>query len=214
MKRQFSISAMLAALLVAAAPSHAGIIFTFTEASGNVLMNSSGVIDTNNLVLQPNFYTWGGTGIEENGNHDIMGGTSFGQVDISFGFSAGTDFSPWASAAGPWASDSFGWSVDSGTKSFTTYIFDGGLQVPGLGVLRADLVNGLWSPDQSWSIPGETFASLQMFPGTYTVTDGLTGEFITFQIGGAAPVPEPSTLLLLGTGFAALGYRYRRRRKR
>ncbi|MDA0207418.1 MAG: PEP-CTERM sorting domain-containing protein [Acidobacteria bacterium] len=205
---------MLAALVVSVAPSYAGIIFTFTESGGNVFMNSSGVIDTNGLILQAGVSEWGGTGIEYNGNHDVMGGTSFGQVDMSFGFNPGTDFSPWAplgAPAHPWATSVFGWTVDGGTKSFTTHIVDGGIQVPGLGVRGVDLVGGLWSPDQSWSIAGQTFASLFMIPGTsYTVTDALTDEFITFQIGGASPVPEPTTMLLFGGGLAAL---FLRRRK-
>lgn len=200
-----------ALLFTVSAPSHAGIVFTFIESGANVVMNSSGVIDTTKLVLQQNVSTWGGAGIEENGNHDIMGGTTVGQVDVSFGFSAGTDFSPWASANGPWAANYFNAIINSGTKGFTTYFYSGGIQVPGLGVERQDIVNGLWSPDQNWTFANQSFASLSMFAGTYTVTDAVTAEFITFQVG-AAQVPEPSTLLLAGLGLAGLGFARRKQR--
>jgi len=209
----FKLLASSALLITVSAPSHAGIIFTFTESGANVVMNSSGVIDTTNLVPQLSVSGWGGAGIEENGNHDIMGGTTVGGVDVSFGFNAGTDFSPWASANGPWAANFFSTIVDSGVKGFTTYRFDGGSQLPGLGVESADIVDGFWSPDQNWTFANQTFASLGMFTGTYTVTDAVTAEFITFQVGPAqAQVPEPSTLLLAGLGLAGLGFARRKQR--
>ena len=207
MRNIFRLSAISALFAMASVSSHAGIVFTFAESGANVVMTSSGVINTRGLVLLPDVSSWGSAGIEENGNHDIMGGTTVGQVEMSFGFSAGTDFSAWASANGPWAASNFTASVDSGVKGFTTYVrILGPAQLPGLGVERADIDNnGLWAPDQNWTFANQSFASMSMFAGTYTVADAVTGESITFQIGAATQVPEPTSLLLAALGLTGLG---------
>jgi hypothetical protein len=206
-------SVLLAAISL---PSHAGIIFKFTESGANVVMTSSGIIDTTKLVLQQGVSSWFGTGIEQNGNHDIMGGTAVGQVNVSFGFHAGTNFSQWASANGPWASNYFSAIVNSGQKGFTTYIRANGMgpQLPGLGVELSDIVNGFWSPDQMWTFANHSFASLNMFSGSYAVKDAVTGESITFQIGELSnDVPVSSTLLLAVVGLAGLGLSRRKKLK-
>ena len=202
-------AAVLAASLCSFA--NAGIVFTFTESGANVLMNSSGTIDTSKLVLQQSVSGWGGAGVEQNGNHDIMGGTTVGAVNMSFGFHAGTDFSAWSAANGPWAASNFSTTVDSGHKGFTTYIRITGPQLPGLGIEREDLDGTNWSPDQDWTFHNASFASLHMFAGTYTVTDAQTGEFITFQIGEAAQLPEPDAAGLVG--LALIGAYVARRAK-
>lgn len=188
--------------LASLSAAQADITFSFQEVGNNVTMTSSGTFDTTGLPVV-NLSTWGGTGIEENGNHDIMGGTSFGQVDISYGFNDGTDFSQWATANGPWSASDFSPSVDAGSRSFTTYHFDGNVQVPGLGIIQGDMNGAMWTPDQAWTWTNESFASLSMFEGSYSVSDSVTGETITFLI-----VPAPASIGVLGLGLVCL----RRRR--
>ncbi len=195
------------ALLACSSAASADILFHFQQVGNDVTMTSSGTFDTTGLnIVGP--FGWGLSGIEENGNHDIMGGTDVGQVDISFAFNAGTDFSQWASANGPWSASDFTTTVNSGVRGFTTYVRDPNnfTQIPGLGVERLDMNGALWSPDQNWTWTNRTIANLSMNPGSYSVSDSVTGEKITFLIG---PIPAPASLAVLGI---ALGLGRSRRR--
>jgi hypothetical protein len=192
------------ALLSAAGASHADITFTFQEVGNDVTMTPSGTFETAGLPVV-DLQTWGGTGIEENGNTDIMGGTSFGQVDISYGFNDGTDYSQWSSANGPWTMSDFSASVSGGLKSFTTYVRDGGgNQIPGLGIVQSNMDGSTWTPDQSWIWTNRTFESLGMIEGSYSVSDIVTGETITFLV-----VPAPASLGVMG-GLGLICLRRRR----
>jgi hypothetical protein len=63
------------------------------------------------------------------------------------------------------------------------------------------------TPDQVWTYAaGTTFASLGLNLSTYAVSDIVTGETITIQVGA---VPEPAALLLLGAGVATVAARRR-----
>lgn len=198
-----------AAVFLSASSANASVLFKFEQVGNDVTMTSSGTLDTSKLIGGDRG-TWGGTGIEDNddGQTDIMGGTSFGQVDLAFAFSNGTDQSAWLNPGGPFDMDYFAWNVDSGSHSFTTYHIPGGVRNAGIGIVRADMVGDMWTPDQNWTASGVTLAGIGLVEGTFAVSDASTGETITIMVGdgmSAVPLPATLTLLLAGIGgFAAL----------
>ena len=200
------------ALCLLSGEAQASIMFKFTESGGNVLMQSSGTLDTANLVAtSPS--GWGNGGIETNGapESDIMGDTRMGDFDTAFRFNAGTDLSAWVGDM--FTGDTFNWSY-TGTTQFATYYREGGQRTPGIAMNTEDMSGSLWTPDIEWSKSG-TFATLGLTPGTYAITDALTGESITIQIGDSSAVPEPSTMVAFGLGAAIMaGFGLARRRRR
>lgn len=204
---KYKLILLLAATFAVPATCDASIKFTYLEVGGNVVMTSSGTLETANLIAGgPD--TWAGTGFGNYGNGGgivaMMGSHPSGDLDSSFRFSAGTDLSAWAGGT-PWTSENLGFSRDSGSKDFATYAEDAnGFWVPGILLQSGDLVGTTWTPDNTWSIAG-TFASLNMNPGTYTVSDARTGESITYQIGPLnSAVPEPASFVIFGS-LLALG---------
>jgi hypothetical protein len=191
---------MLAVCIVAlSGQANGSISFTFAEIGGTVTMTSSGTLDTTKLLPSVLSDGWGGTGIENNGpgDIDIMGGTSFGSINAQFGFNPGTNSSAITNPGGPFTFSHFAVASITGSTSFTTYSgFSGPFRQPGIGVRASDIVGGLWTPNQNWTYsPGTTFASLGLNVGTYSVSDILTGETITIQVGAAGAVPECSALV-------------------
>lgn len=105
----------------------------------------------------------------------------------------------------------------SGTTDFATYTLAAGVRVPGLTIDASDLVGTVWTPDNSWLAAGQTFASLGLNSGVYTVADAVSAESLTVDVGctyspGPAPVPVPAALPLLGAGIAGLGLIARKRK--
>ena len=208
MNKLTSLLAGITILGSAIGQAHAGIIFSFSQSGGNVVMQSSGVLNTASLVsVSP--AGWGGVGVETNNpaESDIMGDTSMGGVDLAFGFQAGTDLSPWV--GNMFTNSNFGWS-SSGTTQFTTYYRSNSGRTPGIGISSGDLVGAVWTPDVSWTKIG-TFATLGLTAGTYTITDAVTNEFISIQIGAANRVPEPASIALMGLGLAGLAFARKRK---
>lgn len=201
--------AVVTSSVVAMGQAHAGVVFSFTEAGGNVLMQSSGVLDTAKLVdRSPS--GWGSAGLQPSRGIDsaIMGDTTMGGVNTGFGFNDGTDFSPWLGEM--FTKSDFSWS-SSGTTQFATYVAGRNFVfLPGIVVSSNDIVEDLWTPDIAWSTTG-TFESIGLTTGLYTITDALTAESISIQIGVNGPpddavsVAEPSSFGIFGLGLACVG---------
>lgn len=78
---------------------------------------------------------------------------------------------------------------------------------------HGDYVFGL-TPDQAAALQAAYEADPNLRLGLFARTSDDTGSFTNFKLGeGAAPVPEPATLLLMGTGLAGVAAKLRKRRK-
>jgi hypothetical protein len=161
--------------------AQAQLVFTFLEVGGNVTMTPSGSIDTNDLVAG-SYPGWGDAGTQFYEDLCLLGDTRSGAANTGFGFSDGTDYSDFFGASCPFSRDDFTWA-STVTKSFSTYQEpQSGVYVPGLNVKASDLVDGVFTPDGTWTVAG-TFDSIGLRPGTYSVADAVTGACITVQIG-------------------------------
>jgi hypothetical protein len=212
--RKFLFASMLFGLSIGQA--QANITFTFTESGGNVLMQSSGVLDTGNLVSRAtNGATWNGAGVQNGSGlvpFDAMGDGTLGGFDSAYVFNTGTDTSAWF--GNMFTSDNFSWSTTGGTTQFATYAYDGTNFNPGIMISSADKIGNFWTPNVSWSTAG-TFASLGLTAGTYRITDSFGAESITIQIGTpatVAAVPEPETYAMFLGGLGLMGFAARRKK--
>ena len=184
--------------------ANAQVKFTWSEDASGVAMTASGSIDTAGFDSVA-CSGWSGFG-HENGfnpsNSDIIGDVDLVPPDTCFGFSPGTDFSAWQGDA--FTLNYFSYDSTSVTTTFYTYTRDSGTK-PGLAVLATDLSGSIWTPQGGWAVAGQTFATMGLTVGTYTVTDAGSGASISFVIGEAATSAATAVPSLPLFGLLTLG---------
>lgn len=185
-KRILLSSMMAALLLLAGGVAHANSVFTetFNQVGPNVVATGSGTIDLTGLTsfgsafASPELYP----------AHGIMGTGLSGTIDLYTGLS------------GPFTFGLGGASFPSSTSGDSVFLEDFGL---GIDVPQG-YVSGT-SLSGSATFDSATISSLGLTPGTYTWTWNSGANSFVIEVP-APTVPEPPSLLLLGTGLMGLWY--------
>ena len=185
--------ALAACLATSAGPARAAYIVTFSQLGPNVVASGSGSIDLNGLT----FITSGFTQPEVAPTFATEATGAAGAVDEYGGASGPVSFGPGVfTSATTGAGDLVGIQQLIGEPA--GFVF-----VPTGYASGAPLSDTATYDDQS-------FATLELTPGTYVWTwgNGATDDTFTLNVG----VPDPASLTLLGS-LVGLGLIARRRRK-
>jgi hypothetical protein len=190
-------AAMLVVSGLSIPSAQAGFIVTLVEQGTGVVATGSGTIDTTDLSLQQI------AGFEPNIEADAAA-ISAGPAQATSGYLYTGSFSGLTVLGGSTGTI----YANSGSGDIFGFIgFNGHLYLPN-GYVSGSALSDTATYDN------QTFASLDLTPGTYQWTwgSGADADSFTLQIGAAADVPEPTSLLLLTTGIFALGVVFQRKR--
>ncbi len=195
---QVAVAAALG-LAIRGGPADAGVVIDVSEVGGNVVTAGSGAIDLTGLTFVQSQLLPAPGLMQPSKGGLVVGSAGQVMIDLYRGADGPTSFGPSAyTAANSGSGDGFG--VTSGYG------------VPAI-FLPPSYVSGTALSGSSTYV-GETFASLGLTPGTYVYTWGSSGaedDTLTVKIG---TVPEPATWLMMGLGFAGLGFAGSRRSRK
>ncbi|MFO0908956.1 MAG: hypothetical protein U0794_11450, partial [Isosphaeraceae bacterium] len=196
-------AAFFLAAFGSASTLRAGAIIVFAEIGSDVVASGSGTLNLGGLLYQGT-NNFGGAFVDPSWPEIAVGPP----LVLQYAWYSGTINGP--PLMGPGGTT----DADSGSGTLVDLDYTRG----SLNVSNSYSSGDAFTTSSTWN--NATFASLGLTPGAYTYTwgSGSNADFLTFQIGTAAAVPEPSSLLLAATlaggiGTLRLAQRALRRRK-
>ena len=196
MRNQVALVISAFALVFCCASADAGVIIDVTQVGGNVVFSTNGSL---NLT--------GATSAGADGSYGlgfIPGGSNW---YIASGSGTAVDSYALSSFAGAFGTSTSYFSSPSSSSGDNFFIWGDSGALAQVGV-PAGYVSGS-SINSGMVFNGATIVGFTMIPGTYLYT--LPNDAITLNIGAAA-VPEPGTLSLIGLGLAGFAAIVRRKR--
>lgn len=184
----------LALLAAGTAPAQATMIVTALETGGDVVFSGSGTLDLADWDFSA---TVEAIGITVDPDQSLTLGavpaflSIYGENGVSTDFTGPTSIGPGVALM----------TADSSAGDYFGLVF---LPSSPLLFVPQGYSGGALSGSATYA--GETFASLGLAPGTYVWTWGSGSSADTFVLN----IPEPSAVLFIATGLAALAWRMRR----